>query len=96
MIGFCKRLSGGTLFHNLIIAVILLNSVVLGLETSQSIMRFVGSALHVLDWVIQAIFVFEITVRILAYWPKPRSFFRGGWNVFDWRTSSSLPLHFSR
>lgn len=83
MIEFCKRLSSRALFHDLVILVIFLNAVVLGLETSQSIMRAAGGVLHVLNWVIQAIFLFEITVRILAYWPQPLSFFRGGWNVFD-------------
>jgi voltage-gated sodium channel len=83
MIPFCKRLSNSKLFHDFIIGVILLNAVILGLETSQSVMLHSGRALHALNWIVQIIFVFEITVRILAFWPKPMSYFRGGWNAFD-------------
>jgi len=35
------------------------------------------------NWIIQAIFAFEIAVRILAHWPSPALFVRTGWNVFD-------------
>jgi voltage-gated sodium channel len=83
MILFCKRLSNSTLFHDFIVGVILLNTVLLGLETSQSIMLHFGSALHALNWIVQAIFIFEIAARVLACWPKPMSFFREAWDVFD-------------
>ncbi|HSW44351.1 MAG TPA: ion transporter [Phycisphaerae bacterium] len=83
MIDFCKRISTKAIFHYLILLVIILNAVLLGLETSQHIMRSVGDGIQAINWAIQAIFVFEITVRILAHWPKPLSFFRNGWNLFD-------------
>jgi voltage-gated sodium channel len=83
MIGFCKRVCASAVFHDLVIAVIILNAVVLGLETSQQIMQSVGGRIRAANWAIQAIFVFEIAVRILAHWPRPSAFFRGGWNLFD-------------
>ena len=83
MIDFCKRISASAVFHDLIIIVIILNAVILGLETSQHIMQSVGGSIQVINWAVQAIFVLEIAVRILAHWPKPLSFFRGGWNLFD-------------
>jgi voltage-gated sodium channel len=83
VIDFCKRIAANAVFHDLIVAVIMLNAVVLGLETSQQVMRSVGGGIQMVNWAIQAIFVFEIGVRVLAHWPKPLAFFRSGWNVFD-------------
>jgi voltage-gated sodium channel len=83
MIGLCKRISASVVFQDLIIMVIIVNAVVLGLETSQHVMQFVGGGLYAINWTIQSIFVFEIAVRILACWPRPLSFFRSGWNLFD-------------
>ena len=83
MIAFCKRIAMTALFHDAIIGVIILNAVILGLETSPQLMQSAGGPLLVLNWIIQTIFVFEIAVRILAHWPRPTSFFRSGWNVFD-------------
>lgn len=83
MIGFCKRIAASAVFHDLIIIVILVNAVVLGLETSQHIMQSAGGSIQAINWAVQAIFVLEIVVRILAHWPRPLSFFRGGWNLFD-------------
>lgn len=83
MIALCKRLASDALFHDAIIGVIIVNAVILGLETSAQVMQSAGGWLLALNHVIQAIFVFEIAVRVLAHWPRPGAFFRGGWNVFD-------------
>jgi voltage-gated sodium channel len=83
MIDFCKRLAASARFHDAIIGVILANAVLLGLETSPRVMESIGGTLYLLNWIVQAIFVAEIVIRILAHWPKPAAFFRAGWNVFD-------------
>jgi voltage-gated sodium channel len=83
MIAFCRRIAANALFHDAIIGVIVLNAVLLGLETSAQVMQSAGGLLSLLNWLVQAIFVFEIAVRLLAHWPRPAAFFRGGWNVFD-------------
>ncbi|MEC8664984.1 MAG: ion transporter [Pseudomonadota bacterium] len=67
-------------FVNGIAAVILLNAVTLGLETDDHIRAEYGAALHVVDLVILGIFVIEILLKLFAY---RLSFFRAGWNVFD-------------
>ena len=59
---------------------ILLNAVTLGLETDDHIRAEYGAALHVVDLVILGIFVIEILLKLFAY---RLSFFRAGWNVFD-------------
>lgn len=67
-------------FQRAVIALILLNAVILGLETFPAVMAAAGDALEVANNVIVAIFVAEIALRIYAH---GASFFRSGWNVFD-------------
>jgi voltage-gated sodium channel len=59
---------------------IILNALVLGLETSQSIMARHGWWLDPLDHILLGIFVVEVIVRLIV---TGRSFFRDPWNVFD-------------
>lgn len=68
------------LFHNVTIAVIIINAVTLGLETSQSIMAQWGNLLTLIDRTILGIFVVELLLRLFAY---RLAFFRSGWNIFD-------------
>ena len=63
-----------------IIALILINAVTLGLETSPSVMASYGKIILTIDKVILSIFVVEITLRIVAHGPR---FFRDPWSVFD-------------
>ena len=63
-----------------IIAVIVVNAVTLGLETSASIRSDWGGLLHLLDRVALAIYIVEIGLKIYAF---RLGFFRGAWNVFD-------------
>lgn len=67
-------------FQNTTIAVILLNAVTLGLETSSAAMGAAGPLLHALDRIALGYFVVEVTLRILAHGAK---FFRSGWGWFD-------------
>jgi len=63
-----------------IIALILLNAITLGLETSQSLMVDYGGLLHALDRIILTAFVLEILLKLYAAGLR---FFRDPWNVFD-------------
>lgn len=63
-----------------ITGVILFNAVILGLETSGSVMARVGPLILALDALCLAIFVVEIAAKLFARGPR---FFRDGWNVFD-------------
>lgn len=63
-----------------ITALIVLNAVTLGLETSETVMASWGPLLHALDKIIITVFAVEVAIRIIAFGP---SFFRGGWNWFD-------------
>jgi voltage-gated sodium channel len=67
-------------FQRSIIAVILLNAVTLGLETSHAVMEHFGTVLHVLDRIMLGIFVVELSLRLYAHGLR---FFRDPWGVFD-------------
>ena len=66
--------------QTVLITLILVNAVILGLETSEAIMARWGAILSAADSAILAVFVIEIGLR-LAVWRG--SFFRDPWSVFD-------------
>ena len=63
------------------------------METSATLAARYGAIIVAVEMLIQAIFVAEIAIRVLAYWPRPAAFFRNGWNVFDFAVvaASLLP-----
>ncbi len=63
-----------------IIGLIVINAVILGMQTSPSIMAQMGPQLDVADQAILAVFVFEIAVKLFAFGP---GFFKRAWNNFD-------------
>lgn len=69
-----------TKFNNLILGVILFNAVLMGMETSETIMSNAGGLVHVLDKICLVIFVVELLAKLWTYGLR---FFRSGWNVFD-------------
>ncbi|MFC2967605.1 ion transporter [Acidimangrovimonas pyrenivorans] len=69
-----------SLVRNGIIAVILVNAVLLGLETSAGAMAAAGRLIRGLDALCLAIFVAELGLKLFAQGPR---FFRAGWNLFD-------------
>jgi voltage-gated sodium channel len=66
--------------RSFILAVIVVNAVILGLETSATAMAAAGPLLVTLDRICLAIFVVEIALKLYALRGE---FFRSGWNVFD-------------
>ncbi len=66
--------------QNFIIALIIFNSLTIGMETSSAIMNSFGNILLLIDKIILAIFVIEILLKLYAY---GFGFFKSGWNVFD-------------
>lgn len=80
---FRARLSeflDSTLVQNAIIAVIVVNAVTLGMETSKSIMAAAGGLILAIDRICLTIFTIEIAAKLFARGP---AFFRSGWNLFD-------------
>jgi voltage-gated sodium channel len=69
-----------TVFTTFIMALIILNAITLALETSPTVMASIGPVLNVFDRIVLAIFVIELTLKLIVYrW----DFFRSGWNLFD-------------
>lgn len=70
----------GRAVSRFIIALIILNAIVLGLETSPGIMDSIGPFLISINRMILAVFVIEIAAKLVAHGGR---FFRSGWNWFD-------------
>lgn len=67
-------------FETAITALIFINAVTLGLETSPTAMAAAGGLLAAVDRLILAVFVFELLARLAVY---RLSFFRDPWRIFD-------------
>lgn len=67
-------------FGQFILVLILLNAVLLGMETSATLMAQYGSILLLLDKVLLGVFVVELLLRIFAY---RTAFFKDPWSLFD-------------
>ncbi len=68
------------LFQNFVIAVIVVNAITLGMETSKTLMAAAGPLILAIDRICLAIFTVEIAAKLFARGP---AFFRSGWNLFD-------------
>ncbi|MGO2234005.1 ion transporter [Marinomonas sp. UCMA 3892] len=68
------------LVQRILLALILINAVILGLETSPEVMTTAGPFLMALDKAILAVFVVELGIRLAVH---RFAFFKDGWNVFD-------------
>lgn len=66
--------------RNGIIGVILFNAVLLGMETSGTIMGVAGPLIIALDTLCLSIFVLELALKFHA---QRGQFWRSGWNIFD-------------
>ena len=67
-------------FQAFVIAVILLNSAVFGLQTSQGLMARFGRTLNFLDQFCLGVFTVELVLKLVAY---NKRFCHDPWNVFD-------------
>ena len=67
-------------FNRFILTLILLNAVILGMETSATLMAQYGSLLLMLDKIMLAIFVLELLLRIFVH---RLAFFNDPWSLFD-------------
>ncbi|GIU94872.1 MAG: hypothetical protein KatS3mg012_1329 [Gaiellaceae bacterium] len=77
------RVVAAPAFTGLVAGVIVVNAVVLGLQTYASLEARWGDELALVNALCLGVFVVELGVRIAAYWPRLPAFFRDGWNVFD-------------
>jgi voltage-gated sodium channel len=59
---------------------IIVNAIILALETSETVMAASGEHLLMLDRIILGVFVVEIALKLIG---QGRAFFRDPWNLFD-------------
>ena len=83
MRGLCLKLTRWRWFERSIIAVIVINALVLGLETYPYVMDRYGSMLLFFNKVVLFIFLIEAILKITAVAPKFGRYFGNGWNLFD-------------
>ena len=75
-----RRFVEGALFQNFILAVIIINSILLGVMTYPKIMTVAGPLLHLICNICVGIFTIEIILKLYVY---GKNFFKSGWNNFD-------------
>lgn len=83
LIRFADRLVNAPAFEWGIIAVIILNAILLGMETSSALNESYGDLMHIGNWVALGIFIVEALLKMIALAPRVDRYFRDGWNVFD-------------
>ncbi|MEC3885617.1 ion transporter [Halobacillus litoralis] len=67
-------------FSRFILTVILINAVIIGISTDDSIYQNYQSLFIFLDILVLSIFTVEIILKLVVY---RRHFFKDGWNIFD-------------
>lgn len=80
---FIERLKGfveGQQFNAFIILTIVVNAILLGLETSPDIMHACGTVVSFLSDMCVLVFVIEAVLKLAVYRHR---YFASGWNVFD-------------
>ena len=80
---FAYRIVSAPLFEHLIIALILVNGVILGMETSPDLVAQYGDLFHLANHLILGIFILEAALKMMAVAPHVGRYFQDGWNIFD-------------
>src|SRR5687768_14313838 len=83
MVESCKRLVESRWFQNAVLGLIIVNALVMGLETWAALAARWAGLFRSLNGVVQGAFLVEITLRLVAHGSRPHRFFQNGWNVFD-------------
>ncbi|MFF4412927.1 ion transporter [Streptosporangium sp. NPDC001559] len=75
-----RRFLESSRLQRTVVAVIVINAITIGCETSSYLVDHVGGLLHVVDRIALAVFAAELAARLYAY---RGAFFRDPWNWFD-------------
>ncbi len=80
---YCQKIAAHKAFERFVVAVIVINGVILGLETSADIFAQYGDLLMLGNQLVLAIFILEAAIKITAVAPQWKRYFGDGWNLFD-------------
>lgn len=83
MVETLRRIAESPGFQRSITAVILVAGAIAGLETYPQIVARYHSVLEIANWLVLAVFVAEIVVKMGAEGARPWQYFRDPWNAFD-------------
>jgi voltage-gated sodium channel len=83
MKAFARRIVEARWFEPWMIALIVFNGVLIGLETSHEVNEAYGHWLELGNDLILAVFIAEAALKIIAVAPHLRRYFGDGWNLFD-------------
>lgn len=78
-----RRITSARAFEIGIIGIIIVNAILLGLGTSQTLDRQYGTWINLFYEIALGIFVLEALLKMFASSPRIFGYFRDGWNVFD-------------
>ena len=80
---FARHVVSAPWFEPFMIALILLNAVIIGLETSRELVASYNGWLRAGNDIILGVFIVEAALKIIAVAPRWGLYFRSGWNLFD-------------
>ncbi|MDH3325951.1 MAG: ion transporter [Gammaproteobacteria bacterium] len=80
---FCKKIVENVWFDRVIISLIVLNGIILGLETVPELLGQYESSFVWGNRIILAVFIVEAVIKIISHAPQMHRYFYNGWNVFD-------------
>ena len=80
---FAKRIVGQAWFRHGITAIIIINAIIIGLDTSKVLHAAYGTLFEAANRVILGVFVVEAVLKIAAEFPRIQRYFQDGWNLFD-------------
>ena len=83
MKAFCSGIVNHALFEKIIIGLIVFNGVILGMETSSTLVASYGYWFELASNLILLVFIVEAVMKITAVAPKFKLYFGSGWNLFD-------------
>lgn len=79
----CQHIVANPWFDRTIVTLIVLNAVVLGMETSSQLVSRYGGIMTLFNHFVLAVFVAEAVIKITAVAPGFHRYFGDGWNLFD-------------
>ena len=83
VVAWARRAVAAAWFRHGVTAVIAVNAVVIGLDTSAALSAAYGALFENASQTFLAIFVIEALIKMAARWPRVGNYFKDGWNVFD-------------
>lgn len=79
----CADIAEASWFGHTVTVVILLNALVVGLDTSRYLHDNFQHVFHSINDVVLYLFIVEALIKMMSTFPRSDRYFRDGWNVFD-------------